>query len=73
MLDERRILAKIDELDAYLVELRAVAPDNLELQVSGYECLVLGRIWGMLIQKQIDTARRKSRERKGNNTVRREA
>lgn len=30
MLDERRILAKIDELDGYLSELRAVAPENLE-------------------------------------------
>jgi uncharacterized protein YutE (UPF0331/DUF86 family) len=30
MLDERRILAKIDELDGYLSELRAVAPGNLE-------------------------------------------
>jgi uncharacterized protein YutE (UPF0331/DUF86 family) len=30
MLDDRRILAKIDELDAYLMELRAVAPDSFE-------------------------------------------
>ena len=30
MLDERRILVKIDELDAYLMELRAVAPDSFE-------------------------------------------
>jgi uncharacterized protein YutE (UPF0331/DUF86 family) len=30
MLDERRILTKIDELDGYLAELRTVAPENLE-------------------------------------------
>jgi uncharacterized protein YutE (UPF0331/DUF86 family) len=30
MLDERRVLAKIDELDGYLAELRAVAPENLK-------------------------------------------
>jgi len=28
MLDDRRILTKIDELDSYLVELRAVAPNS---------------------------------------------
>ncbi len=30
MLDKPRILTKIDELNGYLAELRAVAPDNLE-------------------------------------------
>lgn len=30
MPDERRIVTRIDELDGYLAELRAVAPENLE-------------------------------------------
>jgi len=30
MVDEQRILTKIDELDAYLEELRAVAPENFK-------------------------------------------
>ena len=30
MLDEERILAKLDELEGYLAELRAIAPENLK-------------------------------------------
>jgi uncharacterized protein YutE (UPF0331/DUF86 family) len=30
MLDEGRILAKLDELEGYLAELRAIAPENLK-------------------------------------------
>jgi uncharacterized protein YutE (UPF0331/DUF86 family) len=30
MLDEERILAKLDELEGYLAELRAIAPQNLK-------------------------------------------
>jgi len=57
MLDERRILAKIDELDAYLAELRVVIPDSFEEYGQIEKKRSCERLLQLCIQCVIDISR----------------
>ena len=57
MLDDRRILAKIDELDAHPMELRAVAPDSFEEYEQIEKKRSCERLLQLCIQCVIDISR----------------
>ena len=57
MLDEGRILAKIDELEGYLAELRTVAPENLKEYARIEEKRSCERLLQLCIECVIDICR----------------
>lgn len=54
MIDRDRLLAKLDELDGYLAELRAVAPERFEQYKALDKKRACERILQLLVQTVID-------------------